>query len=273
MNRRTIIQRFERPVDLVNTVLNDIPGGGLFIETEEEFELGEFLWVNVCFSDIPEGIPLYCSVTWRRPVMKWRSALRPGIGVTIDPIDERRWSFVKKYVNGGDSSKRISGPRIATDIPTTITCNDFSFSATATNLGPGGVFVLTEAPLSVETRIEIDLALEEEEKPEHHYGRVAWRYEDTSNVGIGVAFQFRNPHKRNSVLAFMEKDTTRKLDTLHPGPYHEPSHEHTREENESFTPRSAEEQAIFDLLKIVQKKQARKRRSAGRSTVRLGKKN
>jgi Tfp pilus assembly protein PilZ len=249
--------RFKNRNDFHESILDDFPSGGLFVQTDSEYALDEPVRVRACFPEIPEGVLLLCNVVWRRPPAKWNSALKPGIGVSVDSTDLHRWNFLMDYVTGSAQSKRVTGPRIASSIGLQLICDDIVLSTKAMNISPGGMFVSTDAPIAARTAIEMDISLEAKEPPIRHFGQVVWRQEVGGEEGLGVAFRYRNSKQRTQILNLMERETSQRLSDLFPGSYRVQSSKSRVAIGKISVRKSAEEDAINDLLSVVRQQKER----------------
>jgi Tfp pilus assembly protein PilZ len=197
--------KFKERGQFRDAILPDIKAGGLFVETEETHELGKSILIHVCFPDIPYGIPLLGAIVWRRPPTKWRSAMKPGIGVKIDEASESSWRFLVRFSNGHAMEKRTKGPRISCDFFVDVSAPEASQTARAVNIGPGGLFVRAEKPVPLKTPLEITGFMNADEAPYTYSAEVIWNGAVDGGIGLGMQFYFRSPIQRQRIVHFIEE--------------------------------------------------------------------
>lgn len=162
MENRTEVLIFRNRKDFMSILLPDLPpSGGVFVSTHSAHNLGDPLQVHLFFPQIPEGIVLYGKVAWRRLPTKWKSALKPGIGVALEQRCLANLSYLMDFCNGSVNSRRKAGIRIQTDFPVEIQLSNGTVSGRAENIGRGGVFVATEKMIEPATTVDIALYIRE----------------------------------------------------------------------------------------------------------------
>jgi len=185
--------------------LSDLPHGGVFVETEDDFEVGEGLWLRFVFPGVPEGIDLGGTIAWRRLPTKWRSALQPGIGVAFDPDQDGPLGFILEHCRGQVDSLRRKGRRIPVDFPVDIAFEGGWISGMARDISRGGVFVETGSPFELDELVDIRLRPERFDEPETLGARVAWRRSGGSSAGVGFEFRFTTPLRRRRLESLVRE--------------------------------------------------------------------
>ncbi len=181
-----------------STYLHDLPGGGVFIPTNEDFAPGEDVNVEFVFPEIPEGISISGTVAWRRSPAKWRSAMKPGVGVSFGDHERSRVEFLIDFCSGELAKLRKPGRRVPVDLRADILTEDQRFEGRLKDLSRGGVFVLTDLQLARFDNIELDLFLPGAAEPERFFGSVAW-CRSGDEAGLGIKFEFRSPIRRKRI--------------------------------------------------------------------------
>ena len=179
--------------------LPDLEGGGMFVETEDGFAVGDRVALNLVFPEIREGVPLEGVVRWRRAPTRWRSALVPGIGVEFGDRNRSRVEFLREFCQGAQSVPRKQGRRVPADFRVDIISQNQRISAQARDISRGGLFVVTRSDFDVDEELLLDLFFEQQGPPERFSGRVAWRRGDGRRGGIGIEFLFRTPYRRMQI--------------------------------------------------------------------------
>ncbi len=202
---RTKVMRFDSRSDFDNVYLRDIPGGGVFVQTDEHYTLSENVLLYLCFPDIPEGIPLNGTVSWRRPPTKWRSSLQPGIGVQVNDADQAQLYFLVNFSKGRIGARRAVDRRISAEYRVDFASLGRWYSGKTLNISREGLFILTDAKVSPDTALEMKLFLNGKKPPEPYFGRVAWQNGPTRKAGVGVHFQFKTPIRRKRIHHFVNE--------------------------------------------------------------------
>lgn len=200
---RTIALHFESSRMFMQDYLRDLPGGGVFVETTEPFEIGERVALLLLFPEIPEGLQLSCEVAWRRQPAKWRSSLAPGIGVAFGTANRSRVEFLLDYCQGQLSAARKPGRRIPVDLRVDIVDEAERISGRIKDISRGGVFIVTDRQFNLDALVELDLYLDNEDSPERYKGRVAWHRSSGNDAGVGIEFQFGAPIRRQRISRFV----------------------------------------------------------------------
>jgi type IV pilus assembly protein PilZ len=188
-----------RPEDFRDIYLPDVPGGGLFVETTEEFSVGEQIVVCVVFPEIPRGVPLQGEVIWRRRPARWRSALKPGIGVAFARLERARLDFLEDFSAGMLAATRKKGRRVPASLACDFVVGGRRYSSVTRDIGREGVFILTKLAVASGTPIEMDVVLDESRPAERLRGHVVWCRQGEADAGIGVKFEFRGPARQLKV--------------------------------------------------------------------------
>ena len=164
--RRVDGGKFDLPTE---AIAKDISRGGVFIETDDRFEIGSFVGFDVRLHEDEEVSSIIGLVRWRNQ--------RPpeGIGVEIVMVEQ--------------TDKRRS-PRMALELFASITRVDeqdlrSAGEATVRNISCGGLFLETSVPIGVGSSIEFDVRLPDEQEAVAVAGVVRWS-SDRSPVGVGV---------------------------------------------------------------------------------------
>jgi Tfp pilus assembly protein PilZ len=202
---RTAVITCGQPGEFGKVYLREFPTGGLFIETDTDYFLGERLRVLICFPEIPEGVEIHGSIVWRRSPAKRTSQLKPGIGVSLDETEKERVRFLLNYSEGQARIRRGGSRRIPADFRVDFAYSSEWHSGTALNISREGLFVLTETPAPTDTVVQMKLHLVSGGPPEVFFGKVAWRCERKPETGIGVEFQFKTQVQRQKILQYMEQ--------------------------------------------------------------------
>ncbi len=201
---QTIVTHFNSSDQFQNAYLFDLPNGGLFVNTEEEIGLGSGVLIYVCFPDIPEGIPLRGTVVWRRLPTKWRSMLKPGIGIGFGEIDRQKKDFLLSYAMGKLSVKRTKSRRVPVDFQVDFLSSENWVRGRVANISREGLFILTDKTVVTDTAVQMKLFLNGSTHADLYQGRVAWQCNRKPERGIGVEFQFRSPIRRRQIYHFID---------------------------------------------------------------------
>lgn len=179
------------------------PVGGVFVHTDREYSLGESLRIYLFFPEIPEGILLFGRVAWRRLPTKWRSALLPGIGVSLYENCRERLDFLLNFCTGELDDRRRRGKRIPGNFRVKYLLSGHWILASAKNISREGIFINTTTKILPATPLEMKLYIDKPQSTIRYHGKVAWRHQNGDGAGIGVQFQFTNPVGRNRILRFV----------------------------------------------------------------------
>jgi type IV pilus assembly protein PilZ len=171
---RTVVLKFESRTEFERIYMHEPAGGGVFIETDEEYTLGELVRIYLCFPDIPEGIPLRGKVVWRRPPTKWRSALLPGIGVSLSDDYGPQRNFLIDYSTGRIEPRRQRDRRIPADFPLEFKAISRWTAGRTLNISREGLYILTDVSILPGTEIDMRLFVRGKGLPESYRGKVAW---------------------------------------------------------------------------------------------------
>ncbi len=211
---RTVVLKFESRTEFERVYAHEPTGGGLFIETEEAYTLGELVRIYLCFPDIPEGISLRGKVVWRRPPTQGRSALQPGIGVSLSDDYGPQRNFLIDYTNGRIEPRRQRDRRIPADFPLEFKSISRWTAGRTLNISREGLYILTDVSILPGTEVDMRLFFRGKGPSEAYLGRVAWEKNDHPNMGIGIQFQFQSPRQRNVVAEFVNRREDRMISTI-----------------------------------------------------------
>ncbi|MCP4604354.1 MAG: hypothetical protein GY847_28170 [Proteobacteria bacterium] len=202
---QTIVTHFDNSEEFKNAYLFDLPNGGVFVNTKEEVGLGSAVLVYICFPDIPEGVPLRGTVVWRRPPTKWRSVLKPGLGIGFGEIDLEKRDFLLSYSIGKLSVKRTKSRRLPVDFQVDFLTADSWTTGRAINISREGLFILTDKKIVTDSPVQMKLFLNRKANADLYQGRVAWWCGRKPEIGIGVEFLFRSPIRRRKIYHFIDE--------------------------------------------------------------------
>lgn len=187
---RNLVVTFGRRSELLESYLQDAPGGGVFVATDEDVGVGERVQTVLVFPEIPEGVPLHGTVIWRRPPVRWRSALRPGVGVAWDEAERSRKEFLLEFCRGHLASVRGRGQRMNVALRVLFSAAPPGSpwrEGRTRDMGRGGLFLLTDDLLIEGEAVALRVYFEDSAPPEIVLGRVSWR-QLREERGMGVAF-------------------------------------------------------------------------------------
>lgn len=205
MTARVFSLVFTSKRDFLASYLEDLPGKGVFVPTEESFDVGEVAELRLHFPEIPEGIPLRGRIAWRRRPTQWRSALRAGIAVEVDGTASRRLEFLVEFCRGDLSAKRRPGERVPTDFRVDMLADGRWVSGRARDIGCGGMFVATSEPIRPSALLDMSLFLcSEKDSPDRISGQVVWACTTGPEPGIGVQFADTSPTRRRQIARFVD---------------------------------------------------------------------
>ena len=209
MKKRTIILQHSANVDFLNAYLSNLPDGGVFVQTTEDFQIGEPLEVLVVFPDIPEGVPVTGTVYWRRLSPRWRTALQPGIGIGFSPEDRNRVDFMLALAGGRLTSMRKSERRVPVDLKVEFIDGQRRIPGRARDISRGGISLIAEAAFWTGDYVEFDMYWNEQAPPERFAGHVVWCKPDDDpsgqRRGLGVKFAFRSPFRQRRILTLVNQ--------------------------------------------------------------------
>jgi len=191
--------------ELIQDYLRDLPAGGLFVRTTEDYTVGDAVELTVVLPQIPDGVALSGTVIWRRAPMKWRSALLPGIGVAFAEAHRNRSEFLIDFCNGELSALRKKGRRVPADFKVDILSENKRISGWAKDISRGGLFVRTDSRPPKDSVVDLQLYLSGNRPPERINGRVAWERVQAPDPGVGVEFLFRTPVKRAQISNYVNE--------------------------------------------------------------------
>jgi Tfp pilus assembly protein PilZ len=211
---RTVVLKFESRTEFEKIYTHEPDGGGVFIETDEEYVLGELVRIYLCFPDIPEGISLRGKVVWRRPPTRVRTALLPGIGVSLSDEYQSQRNFLIDYATGRVEPRRQKDRRIPADFPLEFKAINRWISGRTLNISREGLYVLTNVSVLPGTEIDLRLYFRGTGSAELYRGKVRWEKNDHPNMGIGVEFEFQSARQQKIVTDFVDRREDRLISTI-----------------------------------------------------------
>jgi uncharacterized protein (TIGR02266 family) len=209
LRMRTISAFFAKRTDCVAAFLDELPGGGLFVETPIVCDVGEQVRLEIRFPDLPDGLVLHGFVAWRRMAAAWRSALRPGLGVGFADGERGKRDFLLDFCTGEFALLRKQGRRLPVDFRAEVTCDGRVVEGRAKDLSRGGVFVETASPFARDAGVEVNLHFDGGRAPDRFAGRVAWQRGFGPDPGMGVEFRFKSLTRRVQVEKLVNEIETR----------------------------------------------------------------
>ncbi|MFI5316784.1 MAG: TIGR02266 family protein [Myxococcota bacterium] len=101
----------------------------------------------------------------------------------------------------GSRKDRRHSERENIKIPVDYSAVDAFFSEFTTNINEGGMFVETDAPQALDTRVQLQVRLPDLERPIKIGGRVAWVSDGKADSppGMGIEFQDLTPELRGTI--------------------------------------------------------------------------
>jgi Tfp pilus assembly protein PilZ len=211
---RTLVLNFDSQNNFEKVYLDNDSGGGVFVETVDDFTLGEMVRLYLCFPEIPEGVPLEGRIVWRRPPTKWRSRLLPGIGICFNLDQKNRKEFLLDYSKGRVMTRRRKDRRIVAAFPVEFSQAGDWVSGRTENLSREGVFINTDVSVYPGTKVQLRLYLRGQKTPDTFFGKVAWESDLDSLSGLGVEFSFRSPIQRKVIHNFINKKEDRLIERI-----------------------------------------------------------
>ena len=149
----------------LESYLKDLPGGGLFLHTEEMFTAGDALILNLQMVGLREEMAFSGTVAWQRRPRAWSSSLPAGIGFQFDTQDAAKRDFLIRFASGEVPDRRRSGPRHNGEYDARIRIHDTWVSAQIINLGAGGMTLISEEKLEPGSTLPCMVYLEENDPP------------------------------------------------------------------------------------------------------------
>ena len=101
----------------------------------------------------------------------------------------------------GTRADRRQSERENIKIPVDYSAVDAFFSEFTTNINEGGMFIETENPSPLDSRVQLQVRLPDLERPIKLGGRVAWISDgkNGSTPGMGIEFQEMTPELRQTI--------------------------------------------------------------------------
>ncbi|MBN2340001.1 MAG: PilZ domain-containing protein [Deltaproteobacteria bacterium] len=176
----------------LDSYLKDLPGGGLFLRTDEYFGLGDSLTLKLQLIGLRDVMELNGVVAWHRRPRAWSSSLPSGIGFQFQGEDEAKAAFLLKFAAGEVADRRRSGPRRNSEHESKLKINDTWVSARIMNLGAGGVMLVAEEKMERGETLSCMVYLDDSEMPQECSVQVE-RVEKEHGVYIAGARFMRLP--------------------------------------------------------------------------------
>jgi len=186
---------FRSGEELLEHYLGDLPQGGFFIPTRRALAVGESIVVSVRVGPRRGPVLLRGIVSWRRPG-KHRTKTRAGIGVEFLASEAQKREYLLAVARG--STAEMSARRhqrlpidlpVHWQIPGTLQDN----RGVLRDIGRGGAFVMTSAPVQAETDVVLKVAPPGAEVEMPVSARIAWIAPGESvEPGFGVAWKARD---------------------------------------------------------------------------------
>jgi len=192
------------PGDVLNRVYPNGKLGGLTIDGPSPGSLGEFIEVEVKVDRPRRNFTVRGQLAWVRH--KGKGALKECFGVDFTTGDEagpqRLLAFARDEV---DVETLRAEPRLATDLPVTLTHRGETRKEFLVDLSPGGAFIRSANPLlpgeAVEMHVRPPLALLAIKLK----GRVAWVRRTGTAIGMGIEFQVEDYAAHARLLKLLAK--------------------------------------------------------------------
>ncbi len=200
--RKTVV-KFRTRAEFDDSYLPDLPHGGVFVPTDEDYKLGDSVLVYLCFPEVPQGVPLRGTVIWRRAPTKWRSALKPGIGIRFDEAELERRDFLLSFVRGKIDPRRGRHRRVPADFRVDFSLEETWNTGRALNISREGIFILTEEYVKKDSSLQMKLFLKNAAQPDLYFGKVRWHCPRKPEIGLGVEFRFRSPIHRRKIHRYV----------------------------------------------------------------------
>src|SRR2546427_10860536 len=142
---RLVQVRFATREAFLKDYLRESTQGGVFFATEEPYEVGEAVLVEISFPEIPEGVFIPGRIAWRRLPTRWRSTLAPGIGIEFAPGEAPKREFLVDFASGALDLVRKRQRRLPVRFPVefTLVGGATRTRADARDLARGGLFLST----------------------------------------------------------------------------------------------------------------------------------
>jgi Tfp pilus assembly protein PilZ len=168
--------------------------GGIFCPTRKKIPVGGHVVVKVRLGRRQPPVMLQGRVAWRRPGRHLQK-IRAGIGIEFLPGERQKCDYLMKLAKGGESSK---SRRRYERIPVDLNINWRPLGATDSiagklrDIGRGGAFVRTAAPVNGDVQVVLEIAPPGAEIPMAFTGRVAWTGRNGEEFGFGLEWRARD---------------------------------------------------------------------------------
>ena len=169
--------------------LQDLPGGGLFIETKKYYGLGDSLEIHLGLEGLSDVMIIGGNVAWHRRPRAWQSTLPSGIGFEFAPEHFGLREFLLEFCTGKVGDRRKVGPRTTTEFPVKFLVDGSWSSAKAQNICDGGLFVLTDEHVSVGATVQMKLFMDNLPKPADCKSQLVWLSDNREASGFGAQFK------------------------------------------------------------------------------------
>ena len=137
----------------LNCYLKDLPAGGLFLQTDEAFRLGDSILLKLQMVGLREEMEFKGIVAWHRRPRAWSSSLPSGIGFQFHTEEEAKKDFLLDFAAGKVADRRRSGPRHRAEHDCRVRIHDTWVAAKIANLGAGGVMLISDEKLEQGTTL------------------------------------------------------------------------------------------------------------------------
>jgi Tfp pilus assembly protein PilZ len=169
--------------------LQDLPGGGLFIETNKYYGLGDSLEIHLDLEGLSDVVTIRGGVAWHRRPRAWQSVLPSGIGFEFAPEHRDLKEFLLEFCSGKVGERRKVGPRTTTEFPVKLLVDGSWSSAKAQNICDGGLFILTDERVVVGATVQMKLFMDNLSTPADCQSKLVWRSDNREIKGFGAQFK------------------------------------------------------------------------------------
>jgi len=173
---------------------SNFPGGGLFVPTRKQHELGSSVVVDVRFPQLRSRVLVRGVIAWRRSG-KRRTKLRGGIGVEFLLAEGRKVEFLQGVAHGEIVDLTLRRHR---RLPVEIRVDWREKSdrnwhiSSVEDIGEGGVFIRTTSFLPVGTSVILEIVAPGGESKIALEAAVNWTRHSPGEEGMGLEFRCRD---------------------------------------------------------------------------------
>lgn len=175
--------------------LPTFPTGGLFVPTTRALAEGQDVVVSVRLGRRSSPVLLRGLVAWRR-TGKHSTKTRAGVGVSFAETERAKRDYLLACARGeGPAGSARKHQRLPVDLPVQwqVSGTREEQCGVMRDIGKGGAFVSTAAPLSHGLDVILMVSSPGAEVPTPVSGRVAWIRQDEREIpGFGVAWKIRD---------------------------------------------------------------------------------